>query len=170
MTEEEAINRLHVKLNSKTDLLLNEIKRFLIELPFDVIDEGFSKKDINGIHFEYEVTSFEPIACPLNIKTGYCGAGEVVEILDKTENQVFNFQDYEDLITLFPEEEKEEFEENLLWFQADVFEKWFANCWKEVRHLRPDIKGFVSIHDAWYRVDLDTGLKFEEGKGDIKFF
>jgi hypothetical protein len=32
------------------------------------------------------------------------------------------------------------------------------------------MRGFVSVHDTTWRVDLDTGEKFEEGEGKVKFF
>jgi hypothetical protein len=170
VTREEAEIRILDDLEKHSLKLTAKLSNFLNNLPFEVIDSGFSKKDINGIHFEYEIESFTPIACPLNTAKGYCGAGEVIDIVSDEEEELLPFERYEDLIDVFPPEEKDEFEENLLWMLADTYEKWFMRCWKQARGLKPNIRGFISPHDSWYRIDLDDGNKFEEGTGEVKFF
>jgi len=54
--------------------------------------------------------------------------------------------------------------------KTDCYFRWFTEGWKQVRHLVPEVQGFLSIHDTIWRTDLDTGEKFREDSGRVKFF
>ena len=38
-----------------------------------------------------------------------------------------------------------------------LVEAWVSRIWREVRHLAPDLRGYVSVHDSFFWTDLDTG-------------
>ncbi|MES2205899.1 MAG: hypothetical protein V4525_03770 [Pseudomonadota bacterium] len=169
MSIDEAQKRIKKILDQKTPLLIKKLSKFLNDLPFEVLDHAISKNDIDAIYFEYESDSLTPIACPLNSKVGYCGAGEVVEILNPDEDQLFPYEYFFDLIKSCSNDQKEAFEESLFSLQANMYEQWFIDCWKQTRNLRPSIRGFISIHDSSYCIDLDSKaqLKIQDG---TKFF
>lgn len=41
-------------------------------------------------------------------------------------------------------------------------EAWIIATWKAVRSVAPELRGYVSIHDTIWRVDMDTGEKLRE--------
>jgi hypothetical protein len=141
----------------------------IVERPF-LLDDDVSKEYINGIHFEYEWDSFLPIACPLNTKTGYCGGGEPLALFKEGEDQLFPKMITRDALGSTPEIEREALRDQLSSMMTQKYVEWFMDCWKQVRHVAPKMRGFVSVHDTTWRVDLDTGEKFEEGEGKVKFF
>ena len=51
-----------------------------------------------------------------------------------------------------------------------LFTDWFIATWREARGVAPATRGFLSVHDTIWRTDLDTGEKFREDSGRIKFF
>jgi hypothetical protein len=41
--------------------------------------------------------------------------------------------------------------------EPDVVEAWIIDAWRAVRHVAPELRGFVSEHDTSYMTDMDTG-------------
>ena len=136
-----------MNLEAKSARLIAEIKRMLTTKPF-LLDDGTTKEDVDGIDFAYDSDSWVPIACPLNTRTGYCGAGETLDLLDAGEDESF------------PETEDAE----------RRYIEWFMRCWAEGRTAAPGVRGFVSMHDSSWRTDLDSGEEFREDEGKVKFF
>ena len=169
MNFDDARAKIDAILEGKTSILVAEIKRMIIDRPF-VLDRGITKDQINGIHFEYEWDSFLPIACPLNTITGYCGAGEPLALFERGEDQLFPTSIEEDCLNSVAATEHESIERLIHALQTERYREWFLASWKLARDVNPSMRGFWSVHDSIWRTDLDTGEKFEEDSGRVKFF
>lgn len=155
----EAREKYKEALAEKAQVLLSEISRMLCERPF-LLDPGVTKQDVDGIHFEYEYDSFVPVACPLNIKTGYCGGGEVLLLTSNGEVGLFPNSIDEAVLASAADDEEDAVMEALDEVKTDCYFLWFTEGWKKVRHLAPEVRGFLSIHDTIWRTDLDTEEEF----------
>jgi len=169
MTPEEARLYLQAAFDAMTPVLIAEIQRTLVDLPF-VLDSGATRSSIDGIHFEYEWDSFQTVACPLNTATGYCGLGALLE-LTRSANQSLIATDLEEaLLRSTRDSDEDTMREAFSSLATELYLAWFMSGWKLARGIQPSIRGFLSVHDTIWRTDLDTGEKFRVGEGRVKFF
>ena len=65
MTIDEAVAEFAAALDAKMPVLVSEIRRLIVDCPFK-LDSGVLKTSVDSIHFEYDWSTFIPVACPLN--------------------------------------------------------------------------------------------------------
>jgi hypothetical protein len=169
MTLDDAMAELAVALDIKTLVLVSEIKRLIVDLPFSM-DSGFSKTSVDGIHFQYDALSFLPVACPLNTSTGYCGSAEPLALLSQYEAELLPLSLEEDVLDAVAESDREAVRDRLDAIMTESYCDWFASGWQLARSVSPRMRGFLSVHDTIWRTDLDTGEEFREDHGPIVFF
>jgi hypothetical protein len=94
---------------------------------------------LRGIHVEYSFPGWVPIICGLSRAAARkCGARRPFDL--EIESLVDS-----DLDDADPE------------LAGAVVERWISGAWRAVRGVAPDLRGFVSIHDTNWRIDMDTG-------------
>jgi hypothetical protein len=169
MTMDEAVAEFAAALDAKMPVLVAEIRRLMVDCPF-TLNSGVLKTSVDGIHFEYDWSTFIPVACPLNTSTGYCGSGETLSLLSEYETELLPPSLEEDVLQSVPESEREAAQDELSAIITEIYCDWFANGWKLARDARPHMRGFLSVHDTNMRTDLDTGEEFREDLGPIRFF
>jgi hypothetical protein len=169
MSVDEAVAEFAAAFDAKMPVLVSEIRRLIVECPF-TLDSGVLKTSVDGIHFEYDWSTFIPVACPLNTSTGYCGSGERLGLLSAYETELLPPSLEEDVLESAPESERKVVQKKLDAGLTEVYRDWFANGWKQARNVKPHMRGFLSVHDAGSRTDLDTGEELSEDLGPVKFF
>ena len=169
MKIEEAKSKIQAALDAKTSLLVAEIRRLIVDRPF-VLSPGATKSSINGIHFEYDWSSFHTVACPLNTSTGYCGSGEPLTNVYREDEYLIPAEIEEAVLQATPDSDQEAIQDSLDSLATEAFRRWFAAGWKIARDADSSVRGFLSVHDTIWRTDLDTGEEFREDAGLVKFF
>ncbi len=160
----QAIKTFKVSLEEHSPILTSEIQRLTVKRPF-IMNESVSKDAIDAIHFEYEWDSYQPVAIPLNTGSGYCGQSISLESLanlipSAVESALDDAMDDED----------DDFGDELREAMTNAYVAWFKATWQAVSCCSSNMRGFLSVHDTIWRTDLDTGEKFREDLGTVKFF
>lgn len=169
MTLDDALTEFELTLDAKLPVLVAEIRRVIVDLPFD-LDDDIARSSIDGIHFEYDFPSFLPVAIPLDTTTGYCAPGELLSLLSQFETDLVPEGFRGEVLETIAEEDQDEVLDALDDAMDEMYRDWFARCWQLARTANPRIRGFLSIHDLTSRLDLDTGEEFEEDTGPVVFF
>ncbi len=164
MTFDDANKAFIASLHDHTLALANDIGRLLVERPFSLV-AGATRETMDAIHFEYDWESFRPVALPLNTGTGYCGKG-----LPLAFPATLIPSTVEAALTEAMDNEDDDFCDELRDSMTDAYVIWFRTTWQSSRHVAPDIRGFLSVHDTIWRTDLDTGEVFREDTGPVTFF
>lgn len=156
-------------LDAKMPVLVSEIRRLIVDCPF-TLDSGVLKTSVDGIHFEYDWSTFIPVACPIDTSIGYCGSVETLSLLSEYETELLPPSLEENVLQSVPESERQATQDRLDATITEVYCDWFENGWRLARSARPHMRGFLSVHDTIWRTDLDTGEEFREDLGPTKFF
>jgi hypothetical protein len=168
MTIDDALIEFELALDAKLPVLVAEIQRVIVDLPFDLAD--VPKSSVDAIHFEYDFPSFLPVAIPLNATTGYCAPGELLSLLSQFETDLVPEGFRGEVLEEIAEQDQDEALNALNDAMDEMYRDWFARCWQLARAANPRIRGFLSIHDLTSRLDLDTGEELEEDTGPVVFF
>lgn len=151
-------------LRAQSGVLIGKIRQLLEDRPF-TLNAGVSKEAVDAIHFEYEWESFQPIAIPLNTCSGYCGHGFPLEL-----SATLIPSTVESALTDAMDADEDDFCDDLREKMKDAYVAWFKAAWHASRGTTPSMRGFLSVHDTIWRIDLDTGEEFREDAGAVKFF
>jgi hypothetical protein len=169
MTLEAAKLNVQAALDAKTQILIAEIQRMLVDRPF-ALNSGASKASIDGIHFEYAWDSFQTVACPLNTSTGYCGRGSLLKLTRSPNLPLVPTDVEEALLRSAHAADEGSVREAFTELATEVFLAWFTSGWQLARGIEPSVRGFLSVHDTIWRTELDTGEEFRDDSGRVKFF
>ncbi len=146
-----------------------EIFRILKDLPFEM-DAPCDTSKITGVHFEYAWDTYSTTACPINDKIGYCGSVVTLKSYYPESNDIFPEDFNEQILALGLKSDSDDIEDELSELKCAIFSEWFTFCWKRNRNANLNIKGYLSIHDTNFRLDLDTGIDFSLDDSEIIFF
>jgi len=169
MMLEEAKLKLEAAFRAKTPLLVAEIQRTLVDRPF-ALEPGATKSSINGIHFEYEWDSLQTVACPLNTVTGYCGRGARLKLTGDPNKSLVPTEIEDTLLRSIQGSDEDAVRDELSSLVTELFLAWFRSGWNLARSVDPSVRGFLSVHDTIWRMDLDSGEEFRTDSGRVKFF
>src|SRR5262249_44546549 len=90
-----------------------------------------------GIHVEYEYPGWVPVICgPSRAAATKCGARYPFAL------SIHSLVD-SDLEEVDPE------------LASAAVEEWIMTAWRAVRTVAPELRGYVSIHDTFWRVDMN---------------
>lgn len=143
---------LDTTLRRHADALCEALRKVLVERTFPAhpmhrgkppprLDEADA---LRGVHVIYTHGDFVPIACGLSTAGAWkCGARRLLEVKSGL------FGDLDDDVL-----------DGISVVQAHLVERWVRDAWLEVRHVAPDLRGYVSEHDGGEITDLDTGEQF----------
>lgn len=146
-------------LNTQSQTLVEEIKRLLQNLDFDYYD-NYNRDNIAAIKFEYEFSSFDIVAYPID--KFYQVAGDIKLLLtDKQYDYFFPDNIEEDFLEQLDNSERSQLEQELGEFKYKTFEDWFADCWDKAKG-ETKLKGFFSIHDTMWVTNLTDRKKIRE--------
>jgi hypothetical protein len=146
-------------LATQSHSLTKEISSLLDTLDFDY-NENCGRENVAAIKFEYEFSSFDIVAYPLDKQ--YNVIGDIKILLAEKQYAEFFPDDLEEafLRQVIPEE-RSGIEKELREYKYKSFEDWFADCWNKAKgdtHLY----GFLSFHDTMWVTNLATGEKVRE--------
>jgi hypothetical protein len=138
-------------LATQSQTLVDEIKSLLQSLDFDYYDK-YNRDNIAAIKFEYEFSSFDIVAYPVD--KYYKVAGDIKLLLTNKQYDYF-FPDNieEDFLEQVDEKVRSKIEDELREYKYKAFEDWFADCWDKAKG-ETILKGFFSIHDTMWVTNL----------------
>jgi hypothetical protein len=146
-------------LAAQSHSLIMEISSLLHTLDFDYNDKN-GRDDVAAIKFEYEFSSFDIVAYPVD--KHYNVIGDIKILLEEKQYEEFFPDDIEEtFLTQIIPEERSGIEKELREYKYKSFEDWFANCWSKAKG-NSHVKGFFSIHDTMWVTNLATGEKVRE--------
>ena len=146
-------------LATQSRTLIDEIKTLLQSLDFDYYT-GYNMDNISAIKFEYEFSTFDLVAYPVD-KT-YQVAGDIkIFLIDKQYDYFFPDNIEEDFLAQVDDTNRLEIEEELREYKYNNFENWFADCWDKAKG-NTKLKGFFSIHDTMWVTNLVDRIKISE--------
>ena len=145
MTVNKIKSDLSKFLATQSRCLTEEISSLLNTLDFDYNDNR-GRDNVAAIKFEYEFSSFDLVAYPLDKQYNVIGDIKIL-LADKQYAEFFPDEIEESILRQVILEERSGLEKELREYKYKSFEDWFAECWNKAKG-DTDPKGFFSIHDT----------------------